>query len=354
MQAAAFTQQGPLAGEVLDRLRSDVDEALEELLNIADETGLDPLWGAAQQTVKAYALRPAKRVRPVLLLAGYALAKGELRVPPGLVQFAAGLELLHTFLLVHDDIADRATERRGGPALHLMLGAGKAGEDLAVVAGDHLYSRALEAMLASGLPRAAEAVRYMLAICRHTAVGQHLDLELSRAPLPNVTLFQALKVANLKTAKYGFVAPLVCGAMLAGAEKSLVSALERVGRHAGVAFQLTDDLLGLFGDDRQIGKAGGGDYFEAKRTFPVLAAWTRADDAGRERLEALWSLTHKDAAGLSAARAEVLRHGGKAATERAIARAHRRVSRSLELLPEAGGVRRLIEGFFTTLSRRTA
>lgn len=354
MQAAAFPQHIPTPGELIETMRARVDHALEESLVLPDEAGIDPVWEAAQQTVRAYTLRPAKRVRPVLLLAGYALAKGELRVPAGLVQFAAGLELLHTFLLIHDDVADRATERRGGPALHHMLGEGKAGEDLAVVAGDHLYSRSLEAMLASGLPRASEAVRCMLAVCRHTAAGQHLDLELSRTPLSEVTLFQALKVAHLKTAKYGFVAPLVCGAMLAGADRDLLAALEQVGRHAGVAFQLTDDLLGLFGAGHEIGKAGGGDYFEAKRTFPVLAAWTRADDVGRECIEALWNAQTKDEAGLAVARAEVLRNGGRAATERAIARAHRRASRCLATLPEAGGVRRLIEDFFTTLSRRTA
>jgi geranylgeranyl diphosphate synthase type I len=224
--------------------------------------------------LRRFALRPGKRVRPTLLVAGWALASGELgqRVPWGLTEFAAGFELLHTFMLIHDDVADRATTRRGGPILHRMLGAGRPGEELAVVVGDHVYARAVETMLGSGLAHAARATKYLMAVCRHTGVGQYLDLELSRAPLDQVNLFQALKVANLKTAQYGFVAPLVAGAMLGGAGGDQKDALERVGRQWGLAFQLQDDLLGLFGDDRVVGKDGGGDFYEGKRTFPVIAA----------------------------------------------------------------------------------
>ncbi|MBX7116621.1 MAG: polyprenyl synthetase family protein [Myxococcaceae bacterium] len=334
-------------------LRAQVDAALERLLDVEDEAAVDPRWAALRLKVRHFALRPAKRVRPLLLLAGHALVRGQLGVSGGLLGFAAALELLHTFLLIHDDVADRARVRRGGPALHLMLGSGKRGEDLAVVAGDHLFARAVEAMLQTGLPNAPAAVRYVLSVCRHTAAGQSLDLELGAAPLNQLTLFQVLKVAQLKTARYGFVAPLVCGALLAGADPGLMTALERVGRHAGVAFQLVDDLLGLFGDDHDIGKAGGADFFEGKRTFPLVAAWARADDAGRARLESLWDAPNKDDQSLKAARSLVLAHGGRAATERVIVRTHRLAARSIAALPEAGGMRELIAAFIDSLSRRT-
>jgi geranylgeranyl pyrophosphate synthase len=81
---------------------------------------------------RSYSLRPAKRVRPALVVAGYSLARGSLKVPSGLWRFAAGLEFLHTFLLIHDDVADQAGLRQGGAALHCLLGPGRAGEDLAV------------------------------------------------------------------------------------------------------------------------------------------------------------------------------------------------------------------------------
>lgn len=339
----------------LGAFQHELERTLERLLVLPDESSMDPRWSRALVELRAYALRPAKRVRPTLLLAGWALASNEraLGIPEGVKQFAAGLELLHTFMLIHDDVADRAPTRRGGPSLHRVLSGGKAGEDLAVVLGDHVYSRAIEVMLASGVPHAAEATRYMMGICRHTAVGQYLDIELSRTPLADVTIFQTLKVANLKTARYGFVAPLVAGAMLGGASASLLEQLERVGRQVGLAFQLRDDLIGLFGDDAVAGKDGGGDFIEGKRTFPVVAAWTRADAAGRAQLEALWQLETKDMKALLAARQTLERFGGRQATERAIERMTRGARRALTQLPSGGGARSVLDGLMAKLVRRS-
>ena len=323
----------------MNTMRNPVDPieaALAETLELEDEAGIGPQWAEASAQVREYVLRGGKRFRPALVALGYRIARGGTELPRGVTDFAAALELLHAFLLVHDDVADRAATRRGGPALHHVMTPGddaRLGEQLAVVAGDHLYSRALEVMLGTGLPASAEATRYLLGICRHTAAGQYLDLTLSRAPLSKVTLFETLRVAQLKTARYGFVAPLVCGAMLGGADASLLDALARAGRYAGIAFQLRDDLIGLFGDDRVAGKGGAADYFEAKRSFPVIAAWTRADDDGRAELEALWDAPDKDDASLAKARAVITAAGGKAATERVIERCARSASRALTALP---------------------
>jgi geranylgeranyl diphosphate synthase type I len=340
----------------LRRIQHQTDASLLQLFELPDEAALDARWTRAMEYTRDYSLRPAKRVRPALVLAGYSLARGTPGEPAGLWRFAAGLELLHTFMLIHDDVADRADTRRGGPALHRMLGPGRAGEGLAVVMGDHLFSRSLEAMLSSGLPGALEASQYYLGVCRQTAAGQYLDLELSRAPLSQVTLFQTMRVAHLKTARYGFCAPLVCGAMLAGADAELCEALERVGRHVGLAYQLRDDVIGLFGDERLAGKAADGDFVEGKRTFPVLAAYTRAPAEAREELERLWSLPPeaKDAAALARARALVEEHGGRAACERLVERASKAGSQALHALPDPGGVRNLLDTLITRLARRTA
>ncbi len=335
----------------------ELEQTLASLLELEDEQSIDPRWSRALVELRAYALRPAKRVRPTLLVAGWALAVGGLQqgVPQGVREFAAALELLHTFMLVHDDVADRAATRRGGPTLHRVLSPGKVGDDLAVVLGDHLYARAVEGMLGSGLPAAAKATKYMMAICRHTAAGQYLDIDLSRAPLDEVNLFQTLKVAHLKTAKYGFVAPLVAGAMLGGASDALIEALDRVGRQVGMAFQLRDDLIGLFGDDKLAGKDGGGDFLEGKRTFPVIAAWTRADDAGRAQLEQLWRAPNKTPAHLAQARQLVRQHGGIAATERVIARMTRGARRTLAALPTNGtAASAVLDALMAKLQRRAA
>ncbi|MBM4777027.1 MAG: polyprenyl synthetase family protein [Archangiaceae bacterium] len=345
----------PMGAEAaLASFQLELEHALADLLVMPDEAAMDPRWSRAMVELRAYTLRPAKRVRPTLLLAGWAMASGELTrgVPEGVKQFAAGLELLHTFMLIHDDVADRAATRRGGPSLHRALSSGKAGEDLAVVVGDHVYSRAVEVMLTSGMPHAAEATRYMMAICRHTAVGQYLDIDLARTPLQDVTIFQTLKVANLKTARYGFVAPLVAGAMLGGADKALLEQLERVGRQVGLAFQLRDDLIGLFGDDSVAGKDGGGDFVEGKRTFPVVAAWTRADSAGRAKLEQLWASDVKDEKALQSARSEIDAWGGREATQRVIERMTRSARKTLELLPSGAGARMVLDGLIARMVRR--
>lgn len=339
----------PHASALSQGFQAQLQEEMERLLAILDEPQSDARWKRAREATRELALRPAKRLRPVLVLVGYGFAGGGVSVSRGAVTFAAAVELLHTFLLIHDDVADQARLRRGGPALHRLLADGRLGEDLAIVAGDHLFARAMEGMLHAELPRAVEASLYMLAICRQTAIGQYLDLELARAPLGEMSLFQTLRVAQLKTARYGFVAPLVCGAKLGNGKPALEEALERVGRNAGMAFQLRDDLLGLFGDTRTCGKEGDSDFYQGKRTFPVLSAYARAGSADRQRLEELWSLSEKDPAALKEARALVEQHGGRAATERMIAHLTRQTQRALESLPEASGLRAVLASYLLSL-----
>jgi len=350
--ALALTDPSDAALLWLRHTQSHVEGRLAELLALPDEQTIDPRWSHALVLAREYALRPGKRLRPALLAIGHGLGTGHAQLGEGVWTFAAAFELLHTFLLIHDDVADRAERRRGSPALHRVLADGRLGEDLAVVVGDHLFARSIEAMLASGLPAAPLVVRHYLGICRHTAAGQYLDLDLTRAPLSEVTLFQALRVAHLKTARYGFVAPLVCGAMLAGAPSALLEALERVGRQVGLAYQLRDDLIGLLGDPLLTGKSTDGDLAQGKRTFPVLAAYTRASPAIRNQMDALWSEGAANPASLVRARSLVTQHGGVAATERLIGRLSRNSRRMIASLPHGGGFRDLLDSLVLSLSQR--
>ncbi|HSP77304.1 MAG TPA: polyprenyl synthetase family protein, partial [Myxococcaceae bacterium] len=135
--------------------RERVEAAVRELLEQPDEARLDRHWARAREQVREYALREGGRERAALVVAGWCLGSDSAVIPARVWRFAAGVELLHTLWWMHDDVAERAWLRRGGLALHHLLAPGRGGEDLAVVAGDHLFALAMEAMLGSGLPGAA-------------------------------------------------------------------------------------------------------------------------------------------------------------------------------------------------------
>jgi len=336
----------------LEHVRARIEPVLVDLLAPCVDEVLDPRWERAMRETRLYAARPAKRLRPALLLLAYELA-GRRIEDPRVVRFAAAVELLHTFLLIHDDVADRADTRRGAAALHRVLARGRKGEQLAVVAGDHLFACAVEAMLASGLPHATAATTFYLRVCRQTAVGQYLDLDVTRAPLGAVTLFQTMRIALLKTARYGFVAPLVVGAQLAGAGATTALLLERLGRSLGLAFQLRDDLIGLFGDAACAGKPTDGDFLQRKATFPVVAAYTRAPAAARHELEAIWGSADDDAGACDRVRRFVEEHGGRRATESAVRRASASARRTLARLQAPAEARERLDHLIVALVERT-
>jgi geranylgeranyl diphosphate synthase type I len=332
----------------LEAFQFELARRLEEALVPRSPRALADRWERALAEARRYTLRPAKRIRPALLAIGHGLARGGDAVPEGLWPFALGVELLHTFLLVHDDVADGAVIRRGGPALHRCLAGGRKGEDLAIVVGDHLFALAVDTMLACDLPGAPAEVRYYLAVCRDTAAGQYLDLDLSGAALAAARPWQAVRVALLKTARYSVVAPLVAGARLGCGTPALVGALERLGRAAGLAYQLRDDLMGLSGDPAAAGKSAG-DLEARKLTLPVLAAYEQAPAAVRQRMEALWAASSENGAAAAEMRFLIEAHGGRRATERAIVRAARTARHWLGRLPDAGGMRAVLADIVATI-----
>jgi geranylgeranyl diphosphate synthase type I len=338
----------------LKLVQAQVQGALAELLELPDEARLDIRWTEALGHVREYVLRPSRRLRPALLLAGYCLARGSAVVPAGLWRFAAGLELLHAFQVIHDDVTEQAVLRRGGLAMHYLLAPGRMGQDLAVVVGDHLFARALETMLGTGLPGAEQATQYYLRLCRHTAAGQYADLGREGEGAGRMSVRQALRRARLRTMRQGFCSPLVCGALLAGADEALRLRLARVGCNVGLAWQLREELSGLFGDARGSGRAQPGDFLLGRYTFPLVAAWSRASHEVRLELMALWALPpeRKDDAALARARRLVEEAGGRVATERLVARASHGAVRALATLPNPNGLRDLLQALVGQLAHR--
>lgn len=254
-------------------------------------------------TIATGLLAGGKRLRAAFAAAGWAAFGGSDLVVP-VVRAGAGLELFQMAALVHDDVIDASTTRRGMPAAHRQLAdrhralgmqgdADRFGQSGAVLLGDLLLvasQQEIEGALQT-LPAAARARArsIMLAMMAEVTVGQYLDIYAQAAPWsedPAVDLDRARRVIRAKSASYSVQQPLRLGAAMAGAEQSGLEACAAFGLPIGEAFQLRDDVLGVFGDPVLTGKPAGDDLREGKRTVLVTSAMTRADEEQRAVLRA--------------------------------------------------------------------
>ena len=255
--------------------------------------------GIVADAVRALATRGGKRVRAVLLGATYEACGGT--SPVGMALMA--IELLQTYLLIHDDWMDDDDVRRGGPSVHAMLrerfGSARAGDVAGILAGDYAAALALEALSETPVPavRVTEAVREFARIQSSVTIGQLIDVRAAAKGAPAVEAMH-----DLKTGSYTVRGPVAMGAILAGASPDVRAALDAFARPLGVAFQLRDDLLGTFGDPAATGKPRGSDIRQGKRTaiiaelepsplaMPLLARAHGVRDAAAGDVEALVAL----------------------------------------------------------------
>ncbi len=233
---------------------------------------------------------------------------------------AASLELLHAFALLQDDVMDHSAERRGRPAAHVQLAnwhrerglSGSArgfGESAAILLGDLCLIWAEQMLRESGIePRRLQQVwpRYD-AMRIELAVGQSGDLASDVRDLP--PLEAVLDVARRKSGNYTVRRPLEIGAAMAGCDNRTLSQLGRYGGAVGEAFQLRDDMLGVFGSPATTGKPSGGDLLEHKATSLVVTAHQMADAPTRRQLVELMSSDDLDDAALERFRTLIVRTG---------------------------------------------
>lgn len=279
----------------LAHTRREIDLALEAAWDrllppvTRIDARLEPVTDALRRFTEG-----GKRVRPALLLVGFEAAGGAERT--AVHGPALALELLHTCALVHDDVIDRAPTRRGRPTVHHSFAAaheragwsGDAaayGEAVAILLGDLAFVQADAMFLEAEVPADAlmAGFRCFVALREEVMAGQFLDLQtaISRTSDPAT----ALAVATLKSGRYSVSRPLEVGAALAGADAPLREALRAAADPLGRAFQLRDDLLGVFGQEQDTGKSTASDLAEGKRTLLVTEALERLDPAGRRELE---------------------------------------------------------------------
>ncbi len=244
-------------------------------------------------------LTGGKRFRAICTLVGFASAGAGSEGSPNeknAIDVAVGLEFFHAAALVHDDIMDRSDTRRGKPAAHRAFDAmhrrsGFAGDadrfgvSSALLFGDLLLAfsdELITAGIAGQGPVGRRARAEFNNMRRDVTVGQYLDI-VEEVAWPVVArdnaLERAIRVVTYKSAKYSIEAPLRIGAALAGADEATLAGLSKFGLPLGIAFQLRDDLLGVFGNEKQTGKPVGDDLREGKRTALIAIAEARLGDA---------------------------------------------------------------------------
>ncbi|WP_446216370.1 polyprenyl synthetase family protein [Micromonospora sp. IBHARD004] len=307
-------------------LRERFDAELAAFLHLRGPGRSDGVPGAVHAALHRFVLAGGKRLRPLFCYWGWRGFGGP--DGPSIMGAAAALELFHAFALIHDDILDGSDRRRGQPTVHRHFADLHArsswrgdpaayGRDAALLCGNLCAAWAQEMFHGCGL--GAEQLRRgyaVFALMRAEVIaGEYLDLV---SAVGDGSVATALTVIRMKTARYTVTRPLQMGAALAGADPAVVDALAEFGDPLGDAFQLRDDLLGVFGDPAVTGKSTVDDLREGKPT--VLMALTRAaaDPAGSARLRALFGNPALDAAGAAELREVIEATGAREQVERMI------------------------------------
>lgn len=350
----------PVIDRYLEAYVPKFDRALERFLRGRGRAAarIAPEVRAGAQELGRY-LRGGKKLRAALVQIGYECAGGR----RSLWSAALAYEALHGFLLAHDDIMDRADIRRGRPTLHRRYeeilrrraratdGAHR-GIAVALNLGDLACFWALELLAITPAPAAAHrrVLREIGAILAETAAGQLLDLLVDwRSPR---AIYRVRQIAARKTARYSVVGPLVVGALFAGAPRPLVHALRSFGVPVGIAFQLRDDLLGLYGAEAEIGKDPLSDLWEGKPSALIIRAYRRAAAPERRILERLWGNRACGERDRRTVQDIVEETGTRRAVEDEAERLVRRGVRALRQARLPGGRQELLASFAEYAARR--
>jgi geranylgeranyl diphosphate synthase type II len=256
--------------------REIIDKALDKYL-----PPIDGMEGRVVEAARYSLFAGGKRLRPILCIAAHEACGGSSKA---LLPVACALEMIHTYSLIHDDLPamDNDDFRRGKPTNHKVFG-----EAVAILAGDLLLTYAFELMAEHGLEdRSGTVMRVIHIIARASGFkgmvgGQMIDLacEGKEVDVPTVEYMHARKTGALITAS------VQAGAILAGASESEIERMGRYGRHLGLAFQITDDLLDVTGSFEEMGKTPGSDDRKGKRTYPFLVGIEESRRLAREHVE---------------------------------------------------------------------
>lgn len=286
-------------------VNDEVDHILSKFLEDVKKTKpkLLPLALAFIKSCKG-----GKRIRAVLVKLGYEMTQSvilsetkdlsRMRVPnesgdsslivqndkSQILKVGASLEILHTAILIHDDVIDQSPIRRSQPTFYKALGGDHYGISQAIGMGDIGLYLPIKIICDTSFPSEVKikAISHLSQTIVDTGWGEVLDMELPKLKHDEEDVIMLYK---LKTAQYTISGPLILGAILAGAEDGLIKSLNEFGEKLGIAFQIQDDILGVFGDEASLGKSTSSDIEEGKNTLLLSESLKRANKEQKEVLD---------------------------------------------------------------------
>ncbi len=283
-----------------------------------------------RKAVYSYVERPAKRLRPAVLLFSCGAAGGR---EEDALPAAAAVEVFHTWTLVHDDLIDNDSLRRGRPTMHVEAGqwaeqefgykkqaAAEYGRDISILAGDlqQAWSVCLLLECAENGTVAPDLVMKLVSMMESYVInnlirGETLDVQFSRVPFESLSETEILEMQWLKTGvllQFAALAGACIGSGEMPGESDLGSAIAEFTGKCGIAFQLQDDILGIVGDEAKLGKPVGSDLREGKRTIIALHALKQASDAETRFLKQVLGKRNASPADIEAAKNLLVERGG--------------------------------------------
>lgn len=274
----------PNISKLIEEYQVKINREIEIFFNREINIAKNNFQVETLKILKEFSLRPAKRMRAILVNYGYLLANGKNQKQ--ILKISVFIELLHNYLLIHDDIIDREELRRGKPTLHRIyknhitiknIEGEHYGLSMAISAGDLMDILSRKIITESGIPDKTilKITKKIDEVLEHTVYGQMLELWVRKRMLENKNIKEKdiLEIYKNKTAFYTFVGPLQIGAILAHANTKTLNLLEKIGLPLGIAFQINDDLQEIFKE------SVGSDIKEAKPS--LLIAKTISHKRGR-------------------------------------------------------------------------
>lgn len=331
---------------MIDKIKNNIENTLKAYaLTVNLRFPFHEISPLLDKTIRDFILRPGKRARSTLFVLGYSSYRH--KEPVGLYRSAASLELLHNFLLIHDDIIDKTALRKGRPTVHTALDdflkdypkIKFSGSDLSIIVGDIIYSLAMNLFLSIRVKAGykEKALDKFSEIVAYTGAGQFIEILYGIKGIRGMKLSDILKIYDLKSAQYTFSYPLVLGAALAGAGDSEINRLFEYGVQAGRAFQIKDDILDMFGKEKNTGKPGWTDIKEAKKTILLFYAYQKSSAKDKLSIEKVLKKTTPSQSDCLRIRGIVENSGAlKSARERIelSLRKAKEISRTLNMAPQ--------------------